>query len=255
MTSLIKRWFTAVMIVGLVGSAAPALAQTAVSDAGVAPILLQGDQTPTAVAAACHIPFLPGRQLQLSPSTPGGSFGEFGAQITASGEFIAFTDTSSPAPDQFNGTLGIEAVGVRRNGTYVYCYHDKVHDSHLDAPGSGAPNQVTLVWGPGPCPLDDATVAEVCAAYNPDPQNPTVDFLQGHQVKKNQPVNLCGCEQEISFCDPALSPGTPGACFPAGQTQFQEGQAQNSSTVGTGTCKLVALPSSGGTLTYTTICK
>jgi hypothetical protein len=256
MTSLIKSWSTAAMIVGILGSAAPAFAQTAVSDAGVAPILLQGDQSPAAIAAACQIPFLPNRQIQLSPASPGGSnaFG-FGAQIIVSGETIAFTDTSSPAPDQFNGTLGIEGVGVRRNGTYVYCYNDKVHDSRLDAPGSGSPNQVTLVWGPGPCPLDDATVAQVCAAYNPDPQQPTVDFIQGHQIKKNQPINLCGCESQVSFCDPSLPQGTPGACIPAGQSNvFQGSEPQNSATVGTGTCKQVALPTVGGSLRYTTVC-
>lgn len=256
MTSLIKRLSTVAMIVGICGTATPAFAQTAVSDAGVVPILLQGDQTPAAIAAACHIPVLPNRQLQLSPSSPGGSneFG-FGAQITVSGDTIAFKDTSSPAPDQFNGTPGIEGVGVRRNGTYVYCYNDKVRDGHLDAPGSGTPNQVTLIWGPGPCPLEADDVAAICAIYNPNPEQPSVDFIQGHQIEKNQPVNLCGCQSEVSFCDPSLPQGQPGACLPAGQSNvFQGSEPQNSATIGTGTCKQVALPTVGGSLRYTTVC-
>src|SRR5262245_60061422 len=198
MTSLIKCWSMAVMIVGLVGSAGPAIAKTAVSDAGVVPIFFAGDagQTPTTIAAACHIPLLDNRAIQKSSPPWSNAFG-FSAQITFTGETIAFTDTSSPAPDQFNGTLGIEAVAVRRNGTYIYCYHDQVHDGHLDAPGNGTPNQVTLVWGPGPCPLNDTDVAKVCAIYNPPGAPPTVDFIQGHQIEPKEPINLCGCQSDV----------------------------------------------------------
>jgi len=258
MRSLIKHWFTAATIVGILGLAMPALAQT--SAAGVNPKLLSGDQTAAAIAAACGITDVR-FSLELSPPTQPPPAGEFDVDVTVTGNTLAFTDVSDPpdqfdltAGDQFNGTRGIEAVGVRRNGTHVYCYEDQVTDSGLDPPGTGV-NQVTFVWGPGPCPFDDVTA--ICEAYNgPGDINRTVDFIQGHVAGATQPVNICGCPPaEATFCDATLPPGTAGSCIPEGQTtDFQGSEFTGSATVGTGTCEQVTT-TVGGRLRTITVCK
>jgi hypothetical protein len=254
MRSLIKHVFTAATIAGILGSAIPAFAQT--SDAGVNPVLLTGDQNPLAIAAACGIISSPPTQeefdervraaLQLSPPTQPPPPGEFDVQITVTGNLVAFTDES--APDQFNGTLGIEAVAVRRNGTLVYCYEDQVTDAGLDPPGTGV-NQVTVIWGPGPCPLADVT--QLCAIYN-TPER-TVDFIQGH-LAGTQDVNVCGCPPfQATFCDADVPAGQPGSCIPVGETEFRESEFTGSATIGTGTCETITT-TVGGRIRKLTVC-
>jgi hypothetical protein len=247
MTALIKRLFAAATIAGLAGWAIPALGQT--SDSGVNPTLISGDQSPERIASVCGLSPADVRgQLVLSPPTSSPPPGDFDVDVTVSGDRLAFTNSSTP--DQFNG--GIGAVGVRRNGTYVYCYPAEARaDANLDAPGSGTPNQVTFIFGPGPCPFSDVTT--LCGVYN-TPER-TVDFIQGH-LTGTQEVNICGCPPaEANFCDAALPPGTEGSCVPPGQTsEFQGSEFTGSATVGTGTCEQLTT-TVGGRLRTITVCK
>ena len=246
MDRLIKRVCAVAAAAVLSGSAIPALAQS--SDSGVNPILISGDQSAERIAEVCGLAAEEIRgQVVLSPPSAPPPAGEFSVQVTASGDRINFRDTSSL--DQFNGTAGVEAVGVRRNGTYVYCYEDRVTDRNLDAPGSGNPNQVTVVWGPGPCPIED--VAPLCSIYN-TPER-TVDFIQGHLLG-TQEVNLCGCPPvQAAFCDPTVPSGTEGSCIPAGETEFRDSEFTGSATIGTGTCETITT-TVGGRLRKMTVC-
>ena len=248
MTPSMKYMCLAAMIVGLFGSALPASAQT--STAGVNPTFVPGDPSAQVIAGLCGIgPDDIRFSVTLSPvASPPPS--QFSANFTVTGDTLAFTDTSSP-PDQFNGTKGIEAVAVRRNGTNVYCYADQVSDSKLDPPGNGAPNQVTVIWGPGPCPFIEAELAPICAAYQSlDPEADSI-FVQGHVLGTSQPVNICGCPPaEALFCNE----GTEGSCIPAGESgAFQGSEFTGSSTVGTGTCEQLTT-TVGGRLRTITVC-
>lgn len=249
MITSMKCVCAATMIAVIFGSALPASAQT--STAGVNPTFLPGDPSAEAIAGACGIgPDDIRFSLSLSPvASPPPS--QFSATFTVSGDTLAFTDTSSP-PDQFNGTKGIEVVAVRRNGTHVYCYADQVSDSQLDPPGNGAPNQVTVVWGPGPCPFTDAELAPICSAYESllDPESTESVFLQGHVVGASQPVNICGCPPaEALFCDEE----TVGSCVPAGEGPFAGSEFTGSATAGTNTCEQVTT-TVGGRLRTMTVC-
>lgn len=248
MMSPIKSVGAAVMIAGLIGSALPASAQTSTS--GVNPTLISGDQSPERIAEVCGIDLADIRgEVVLSPPSSTPPPGAFTVGVTVTGDKLAFTDAS--APDQFGGTKGVEAVGVRRNGTYVYCYDDTVADSNLDAPGSGTPNQVTFVWGPGPCPFTDAELAPICAAYEGVDPAATEVFVQGHLLGASQPVNICGCPPaEALFCDE----GTVGSCIPEGESEaFTGSEFTGSSTTGTGTCEQLTT-TVGGRLRTITVC-
>jgi hypothetical protein len=243
MDRFIKRVCAMTAAAVLSGSAIPAFAQS--SDSGVTPILISGDQSPERIAAVCGITAanIRGTVVVGTSADPG-----FSVQVTPNGtERINFTDTSSP--DQFNGTRGVEAVGVRRNGTNVFCYQDRITDTSLDAPGTGTPNQVTVVWGPGPCPIEDVT--PLCAIYNTPTR--TVDFVQGHLLGTQQ-VNICGCPPvQAQFCDPSVPSGASGSCIPAGETEFRESEFTGSATIGTGTCETITT-TIGGRIRKLTVC-
>lgn len=248
MTLSMKPVYAAAMIAGLFGSALPASAQT--STAGVNPTFLPGDPDLQAIAAECGIgPDDIRFSFETSPvaSPPPG---EFSANFTVTGDTLAFTDTSSP-PDQFNGTKGIEVVAVRRNGTHVYCYADQVTDSNLDPPGNGAPNQVTAIWGPGPCPFTDAELVPICTAYEGLLEEGSTDsvYVQGHVVGTSQPVNICGCPPaEALFC----SEDTVGSCIPEGEGgAFAGSEFTGSATAGSNTCEQVTTTVGGRTRTIT----
>jgi len=249
MDFLIKRMCAIAAVAVFSGSAIPAPAFAQSSTSGVLPIVITGDQSPEKIADTCGIAAADIRG-QVVLNSPGmGTSGEFSVTVTPSGtDRIAFTDTSSP--DQFNGTVGVEAVGVRRNGTNVFCFADQISDGSMDAPGSGAPNQITIIWGPGPCPFTDAELAPICTAYQGlDPEAEV--FVQGHVLGANQPVNMCGCgEVEALFCDE----GTVGSCIPAGESsEFTGSEFTGSSTVGTGTCEQVTT-TIGGRVRTVTVC-
>jgi len=243
MRFLIERLFATAMAAGILGLAAPALAQT--SGTGIVPIFISGDASLAQIKAACGITAVRASVNQNPISSPA-STGDFSVTFVVSGELLSFEDISPP--DQFLGTPGVEAFAVRRNSTNVYCYPTRVEDTGLDAPGSGSPNEITVVWGPGPCPLEDTTAA--CSAY-PNPP----DYIQGYVIAPSQPANFCGCgANQVLDCDPALPVGDPGSCNP--QSGALTGVSSTVvGTAGTGTCQQLTQPiSSGGRLimkTYT----
>jgi hypothetical protein len=193
-----------------------ALAQT--SSTGVEPIFISGDASPDQIMKACGIAreraFLDPSPIVSKPSKTVGGF-TFSVTIEVSGELLKFDDTSPTS--QLNGTPGVEAVAVKGEGTNVYCYPTRYSDSELGAPpGSGSPSGIIVVWGPGPCLLDDTQLGKLCLAYNESDR--ITDFVHAQKIHPESgelEVNVCGCPPVVvQNCDPARPPGTADSCNP-----------------------------------------
>ncbi len=258
MECTIMRLAIAGVVAAALGSPAPVAAQQ--SATGVDPVFFQGDATPEQIAEICGIPFDEDRVVVLSPTSFPSLPGDFQVDGSLTGETLSFTDIS--ALSQSNGTPGLEAAAVRRNSTNIYCYPTRIADSELDAPGNGSPNQVTFIWGPGPCLLDETQVGTVCSAYNPsdDPDDlgRTADFVHAQEIHPEPgQSNVCGCPPvQVQNCDPTqpaggpvdddplTPPPNPDSCNPTGEGLAGAPQGHTLAQTGT-TSHIVYCPSRG----------
>lgn len=191
------------------------------STTGVCPKFNNGDQSEAGIALDCGISTVRGFVKVNNPPAGPVTFnnGNFHVQVTVnqSTGIVSFTDKSlnnTSTADDFFGTPGLEAVGVRKNGTNDYCFPTRISDGGLDPPGNGTPNEITFIWGPGPCPLDATDKGTACDAYNIPTRQ--ADYLQAKDIQAPA-ANSCGCPPVVAEdCDPALPAGTASSCNPTG---------------------------------------
>ncbi len=209
------------------------------SAAGICPVFDQGDPDCEVAAQICG--FAEGLQFVFSPVPNSGS----GITVTVSGTSATVKDTLV-TPNQQDGRPGIEAIIARRNSAYIYCGTEILNDV-VKAPGSQAPNQVTVCLAKGPCGLSETQLINgtngVCDRYGA-----TANFVQAYQVGPiEQNVNICGCSPFVArFCDiraPIFAPPVNNipqprfvSCNPDGQQVLKSAEAESTATMGTNSC-------------------
>lgn len=202
------------------------------SAAGICPIFVQGDPNCTDAAQICSI--VQGLQEPLQFSPPPGSLQ--GVTVTLQGTSAVVKDTNTTV-DQQSGRPGIEAIIARRNSAYIYCGTEILSDI-VKAPGSQAPNQVTVCFAKGPCGVDPLQLPTACNIYGGN-----ANFLQAYKVGPiQQDVNLCGCgDFKARFCDirpPTFDGDNPRfvSCNPDGKQVLKAAEAESTATMGTNSC-------------------
>jgi hypothetical protein len=240
--NMIRRLFVFLAVIGM-GWSAQAAAQTTcpngvpASAAGICPIFVQGDPSCVNAAQICGVNII--QQLVFYPAA--GS--SFGVTVKRIGSAVDVKDTQS-APDQQFGRPGIDVIIARRNGAFVYCGADILHDV-VTAPDRQAPNQVTICFAKGPCGLKPADVASACNVYNNRYLGTVANFLQAYRVGPlEQDVNICGCPPFVArFCDfkaPVLDEEGKQRFVACNQNRspLKATEAEGTTTIGTDSCVL-----------------
>jgi len=159
------------------------------------------------------------------------------------------TDALFPDDNQRTGTPGVDAVIVRSgSNANVYCRPNLEEIDVIGGlvPPGGNVSQIRFCWSRGPCLLDNSDVTAVCDVYNPDSNPAVIDLahvVQGHffQAQSEVPIDLCGCNEPIRFCDVTLSPDKQGACGDPTQANLTGLDSQSSATTGDGTCAWITI--------------
>jgi hypothetical protein len=204
------------------------------SAAEICPVFVQGDPSCIDAAQICSI--VVGQQVVFSPPPNGNPSGS-GITVTISGTTAVVKDTLTTV-DQQKGRPGIDAIIARRNSAYIYCGTEILSDI-VKAPGTQAPNQVTVCLAEGPCGLEPTNVINACGPYGG-----TANFLQAYKVGPvEQEVNICGCgDYKARFCDiraPIFDgSGNPRfvSCNPDGEQILKSSEAESTATMGENSC-------------------
>ncbi|MCK5274755.1 MAG: hypothetical protein KAR37_08930, partial [Alphaproteobacteria bacterium] len=106
-------------------------------------------------------------------------------------------DTSAEAATELFELPGFEAViGEGKSASNVYCGFDSLEEFGISAPATNknpapTPTKLTFCWGTAnPCRLSSEEVANACEALGVAGTN---SYIQGHLVRPEQPINICGC--------------------------------------------------------------
>jgi hypothetical protein len=197
--NMVPRLFVFLAVGGL-GWVTGATAQTAppcpnpLSAGGICPIFEPGDPNCVRAAELCgrnDINF--NNFLVFSPPTNPSTI-NFVTVTPAGGNKVDVDDNLSPDNQQLDRP-GMDILIARRNSAYVYCGINILRDI-VSAPGSQAPNQLTVCFAKPVCTLPQTgtgSVTSVCSAYN-SATTRTADFVQTFQVgTSEQNPSLCGC--------------------------------------------------------------
>lgn len=163
--------------------------------------------------------------------------------VLESGEVNVF-DASEVAVTELFELPGFEAViGEGKTASNVYCGFDTLEILGISAPQTSkdptpTPTKLTFCWGTAnPCRLSSEEVENTCIALGLATLDNNIfvgtnSYIQGHLVRPEQPINICGCGGEgqvVQF-------GTPGN---SGQTTGVGGQG--TATSGNNTCQRVVI--------------
>ena len=255
------RWFVFLAIAGL-GWSSGAAAQTCTnpfSAGGICPIFQQGDPGCAEAAQICGVDVDLTKTLVFSPPTNPPTL-NFVTVTAAGGNRLDVDDNLSPDNQQLDRP-GMDILIARRNSSYIYCGINILRDQ-VSAPGSLAPNQLTVCFAKGVCSLPQTAVTSVCSAYNSASR--TADFIKTYQVgTTEQNPSLCGCppsptdqkDYGARSCDPREAPpvGSPtaepsflscnpgSALFPGQPATLKGIGSEGTANIGTQSCTYVSI--------------